>query len=363
MIFKRRFQILTFVWLVLAANMASASIPLPILEYLFNEEGVFVSSTGSDKTHLRFQSREGLVDLHSQGGMGVSGSLGDYCFDNTFWEPGSGNNGVATHEKANSEIEELRSCTWQGWFKSDALLRPGARLFEKGSYILCGWNGSLQLLLSGTAVTSGREYMMTDEWVYFAVTYDNFLDQENVKFYVGSKDKPVKLVSVHTLNKPMSTNALSLRVGAWGLGTAPVRGYLDNIRLFGSKENSSGVLTLKELEAVRIADTLMIPEPKLCKVTTYPTACPAGLENKVSINVMVLDSFSTPLEGIEVSIKKIAGDLSFTGLTAKTDIEGNASFSLSSLEAGKLILEVSISPGHGLTPITLFDKRIQIEFI
>ena len=75
----------------------------PIVEYLFNETGSIAESTGWDKTPLILKDKNGERDLHTEGGLGVSGSPNDRAFDNYWWEKGSGNHGIAEQEKYNKD--------------------------------------------------------------------------------------------------------------------------------------------------------------------------------------------------------------------------------------------------------------------
>ena len=239
----------------------------PILEYLFNETGKCAYSSGSDDSPLVFRIASGREDLHSAGGIGVSGASTDRAFDNYSWcEPFEA--GIAEQEEISSTIPALKSLTIQGWFKMDQI--PGTYVHPthgsrneatliRGPFMLHTTSSPTSVGLKfrarpGEGVASVRKYTITNEWVFFAVTFDKTKDENNIIFYVGSKSKPVEFVSTHTYAPDFRTD-LKFGVGAinprdWGM----FYGFLDNIRLYGSEIDSTGVLTLEELEIIRNKD-------------------------------------------------------------------------------------------------------------
>ena len=239
----------------------------PLLEYLFNETGTFAKSSGSEKTPLVLMSSRGAKkDLHTEDGLGVSGAPGDRAFDNYSWcEPFKA--GIGEHEEIDTTIPKLESMTIQGWFKMDQI--PGTyehptkgdrneATLIKGPFMLHTTSSPISVGLKfrarpGEGVISARKFGITKEWVFFAITFDKTKDM-NVIFYIGSKSKPVELVSTHTYAPDFRTD-LKFGVGAinprdWGM----FYGLLDNIRLYGSEIDSTGVLTLEELEKIREND-------------------------------------------------------------------------------------------------------------
>lgn len=361
--FGRKQGLLFLILFLGTVTLTFAEIPDPVVEYLFNENGVLVFSTGSEKIPLEFKDEGGLSDLHSQGGLGVSGSLGDRAFDNT---SSSGVAEMAAAERLNPALSAFTSSTWQGWFKFSKEPANSSRIFDKygNNYqVYYAVGGSLLLNIMNNSVRSEKEYKKLNEWVFFAVTYDYTLNENNVSFYVGTKTEPVSLVSTHTLNVAMQNNSMNLKIGGWNMQTARFTGLLDNIRLFGSKSDSTGVLSLEQLEAIRIGDTLLIPDQSKCVIRANRTTATASLDENIEVTVKVVDAFETNLEGIVVSLENLTGEIVHDNLTATTDVNGIATFILNSLQPGKLNLEAKIFPGFGFTPITLFNDRIQIEFV
>lgn len=250
---KKGIALVLFVLMVAVSSSLAA--PQPIIEYLFNETGTEATSSGAESISLNFYNAEGATDLHSTEGGGVSGQPGDRSFNNNL--PHSGVAEMMPSEKLNPALSAFKSATWQGWFKFDKEPGNGSRIFDKygNNYqVYYAVGGSLLLNIMNEKVRSENAYKKLKEWVYFAVTYDNTKSEDNVSFYVGTKTQPVELVSTHTLNVAMRNNSMNLKIGGWSTTTARFTGHLDNIRLFGSKLDDSGVLSLEELEELRTTD-------------------------------------------------------------------------------------------------------------
>jgi hypothetical protein len=163
----------------------------------------------------------------------------------------------------------LLSLTLQGWFRAEgAGITDLARLITKQAgntgFLLLGTGGNLDLEINNVGTTStGARYADAGEWVFFAVTYDGTATSGNVRFYRGSRNNIVILLETRTLNQGRAlANSESITVGnSNGTFTRPFDGWLDNVRVFGSKLNSSGALTLRQLEWLRNKDVQNLSEP------------------------------------------------------------------------------------------------------
>ena len=236
----------------------------PIFEYLFNEIGKSAFSSGSDETPLVFKIIHGVEeDLHTGGGLGVSGSPNDRAFDNYSWYEPPSPGGFASHEEINSLLPNLQSLTIQGWFKTDRtpssyVGQPGTHneaMLIMGPFIL-SMVQSNNIALRFRVGSKGETYQartILNEWVFFAVTYDKTKPADNLSCYVGTKKDPVTLVSTYTLDVDFRDD-LIFGVGALRAGYGMFYGFLDNIRLYGSKNDGTGVLSLEELEKIRVND-------------------------------------------------------------------------------------------------------------
>ena len=248
-----------------------------LLEYKFDTGTTNTPNSGSvSGADLAFRAPgTGAPLTNATFTTGVSGQAGDYAF-NTAATSMSGNGVVATTTVDVQAIDELTSFTISGWYKTDgtvSFVGSNARLVM--DYVTgAGW----QLLGNnntttpsyyfyadggniGNAPLSGTVLDQTQEWVFFAITYDGTLTANNLKFYGGDVDTAVALLHTATLNQgAMGDNDAAFTVGNQASRDRAFDGDIDNIRLHGEKvSDGSGVLSLAELEAIRKAD--VIPEP------------------------------------------------------------------------------------------------------
>lgn len=257
------------------AGLLAASSHAQVLHYDFNdpENGTSTVSIGSNTATANFRnSANTATNLHGAAGSGVSGLTGDLAFDNTA-STGMGSAGTGGYAVASigTAMDNVTSFTISGWFKSDTVIGNAARIMEQFNSATSYWRllsdtpGRLTLQLatptmSSTGVTSapGTAYTGTNEWIFFAVTYDGTVASNNVRFYVGGVTSGVSQVgSALTLNGgTLGVNTANLTMGG---GTArPYDGFLDDIRIYNATSGNGGVLSLEQLEAVRYA---AIPEP------------------------------------------------------------------------------------------------------
>lgn len=244
----------------------------PILEYDFNDSGTSTSSSGSTSYELEMYDSGGTssaADLHGNSGSGVSGLAGDYAFDNTD-ATGMGTNGVGGAARGTgilSDLSGLQSLTITGWFNAASLITDYPNILgniedgEKG-FLLTGNNGRLSLQVNTSAyVSGGGVYNTTNEWVFFAVSYDGTVSSDNLTYYVGDMNTSVTVETLRSLDQGAiagSANPFTIGNVATGSTIRPFDGLLDDIAIYGSKLDASGVLSLSEIEQIRLSS---IPEP------------------------------------------------------------------------------------------------------
>ena len=252
-------------------STATAANPPLLLEYTFNERGAYAKSSGLLDVPLEFRSRSGnqLIELRSANATGVSGKSGDRAFDNTDAEMG-GAGGVAKTAANVDGIDGLTSFTYCGWYKTkDASFvgsnaRLGKDFDENKGWQFLGNNsdGVLFYADAGSRSISGKSVDLsilaqTGEWVFFAITYDGSKTSNNLKLYAGDKKTAVTLITQQTVNSgALDANTTALTVGNEANRSRAFAGYIDNLRLYGTKasRDSSGVLTLEQLETLRADD-------------------------------------------------------------------------------------------------------------
>ena len=297
-----------------------------ILEYKFDETGTTAPSTGSNVTAVTLRNSAGAAtDLHSADSLGVSGLTGDRAFDNTASSSMGGSGGRADQADLVA-IDTLTSFTLQGWFKTDGSTAIGggsgssqAVLLHNTSgsggsaagFQLFGQQGDSKLAVdNGNASTS--EYGDTQSWIFFAVTYDGSSTSDNVKFYKGSASSEVTLVATQTINKGQvnsDTSGLGIGNESGGNGS-PFDGYLDNVRVYGSQGDNSGVLTLTQLESIRAGD---VPP-------TVSSTSPANGATGVAVNTTITATFSEAMDASTITTS------TFTVSTGGGNISGTVSY-------------------------------------
>ena len=103
----------------------------------------------------------------------------------------------------------------------------------------------------------------TAAWRFFAVTYDPGPATGHVKFYIGTWQQDVALVSTHDYNRgPAGTKAApALAIGnlpAMIRPAAPERGFrgvIDEVRIYASAVDGAGALGLPELKKIQNRET------------------------------------------------------------------------------------------------------------
>ena len=248
--------------------------PAPILEFKFDETGSNAPSTGIATNAAVFLAGAATPrDFHSTDAQGVSGLPGDRAFDNSI-SSGMGSKGSGGRAATLADVDaadDLFSLTLQGWFRADgAPIDNLARLITKqaGStgFLLLGTGGNLDLEINNVGTTStGIHYADAGTWVFFAVTYDGAATNNNVRFYRGTRTNSIALLETRTLNQGRALgNTSTITIGnanSDGSLMRPFDGLLDDIRLFGDKANSSGALTLRQLEWLRNKDVQNLSDP------------------------------------------------------------------------------------------------------
>jgi len=183
----------------------------------------------------------------------------------------------------------LTAFTITGWYKTDDSSIPTdrARLvmdsdglnneafqFGGGGMSVGGMPGvlSLQKQTPGGSVTrlSDPAYTESNTWIFFAMSVDLSRSSGNLKFYKGTQaSSAVQLVStVGFATDGITSPSAPLEIGNRIDFIRPFDGLLDNIRIFGSNGNASGVLSIADLEAIRQADVAntAIPEPAIAAI-------------------------------------------------------------------------------------------------
>ncbi len=270
-----------FRWMFATSILALLALRLPLqaqtllLEYKFNDSGTTTANAGTLSTqnaNLVASDFTTATDLHGAAGSGVSGQAGDKALNLTSATgQGSGFTGPAA-VTATGGLGTLKSFTLTGWYNA-ATTGGNARLFDDGSVMtgkgitlwMSGTN-QLNLTINGvqTSFAVNSTLALTNTWVFYAVTYDSSLASNNISLYVGTTSTNSALASTATttslpgdvLNNP----TVSLVLGNQTVSNQrPFDGLMDNVRLYGSATDASGVLSGLAIENLRSLD--VVPEP------------------------------------------------------------------------------------------------------
>lgn len=247
-----------------------------LLEYGFNGSGTEAANTGYYTNGLTLRnSADALTDLHGAAGSGVSGEAWDraLCLTNATGM-GSGTGPVARHAADLDLVDTLVSFTASGWYKTSvAGETPAAyaNFINNGSastgYLIQNNGGTGKALnlnvnnVSGCA-TPNNTFADANKWVFFAVTYDSTAPANNVRFYRGYRTQAeaganplLACVSTNTYTAGASVaESVAFCVGNRQDRARPLRAFMDNIRLYGSKLDGSAALDAEAVAAIRAAD-------------------------------------------------------------------------------------------------------------
>jgi hypothetical protein len=97
-----------------------------------------------------------------------------------------------------------------------------------------------------------------DNWRFVAVTYDSTADKNQVRFYVGSPGKEMSLDKAVTYDHgPVGKGTGRLTIGHFNPGVRRnhrdrmLRGLIDEVRIFGSKTDGTGALSIEQVRALQ----------------------------------------------------------------------------------------------------------------
>ncbi len=260
-------SLLSPIWVVAFILTMGASVysetPAPLVEFTFNDAtntgslgGAGALVANSDKTPV----------LNASAGLCGGGALD--LTSNTMGAPG-----CYFKMDDNNALDGMTSFTVAFWMKKTAAFgSASARMVcKRGDFWIDGWevysnDDAAPARLSGFIgdhkdygifTRDHKDYGTTNQWVFVAMTFDAKTSQ--TAFYVGTETTPVSLVAPGVNGMPKNPHAdatAALTVGSSLYGTSAFQGYLDNVRVWGSKTESSAILSLAELETCRLNDTL-----------------------------------------------------------------------------------------------------------
>lgn len=265
-----------YFWAALVVGFQILMANAQILRYQFDEGiGTTTTSSGSvpDSLTLRDAFGTPTTALWGDPGSGISDSTADRALDlTTATGMGTGFDGPNGFLSALSPVAALTQFTVTGWFRSSStdLNRASFLTIQNGANVL-----SVTGLSGGPVGTRSRlrltmddgdtfpevdafgafesDWSTPDVWAYFAIIYDGQSATDTVQFYSGGLATPVSLSASNPESSVLfPLGGASIWIGADPSNADPFKGFLDEIRLYGS------VLTPSEIEQGRLS---AVPEP------------------------------------------------------------------------------------------------------
>jgi len=276
--------VLSVVGLTDAANAAP---PTPVVEYQFNSQtgNVTPVSPGTQAAgnatapNLSIFGDDGVTPSTTRiGGVGPSGQLSDTVL---LKATTSTSKAIAKFIGDIPQLDNLKSYTVTFWVNGAVVSAGSDRTYVYGGAdggaigaIETEMNpsasaGSMNIKISNAAQNPGGVYT-NNQWSFVAITYDGSAGAaatNNLLAYAGSptsfNSTPVSTLTNTTGTLPAPT-VQQLLVGNRADGTRGLGFLLDDLTIFGSKTDASGVLSPADLQAVYnngLTNTSSAPEP------------------------------------------------------------------------------------------------------
>lgn len=285
--------------MLLAGTICTSKSDGQILEFKFNGTGTTSTSTGTSPTVVTFYDiTESEADLHSAAGLGVAGDIAghpdfgtDRAFDNTATLGQAQSPGGIAVNLTDTSVAELDSWTVTGWYKSEnePVGGGGTVLFQspprftpntpednamfqgehgigfEGFAVRGATANGFRTTVNGSNIALGdaAEWPDVNTWVFFAVTYDGTGAVGNLNYYRGYRNASESGANpVETTLTAFGTHLLGSTLYAEGIAmgnrvddfSRAFDGWLDNMRVFGSRDGGDGALSIEQVEALRAYD-------------------------------------------------------------------------------------------------------------
>jgi hypothetical protein len=263
--------------------------PTPIVEYQFNStigDGTVtpvsagtVAAGNATVPNLTMFGDDGLTATNRIGSSGPSGLAGDTAL---LAATASASKSISKFVGDIAQLDNLKSYTVTFWMKGANISTASDRVFVYGG--ADGGNvGSIEaeanpgaapnnfnIKVSNSAQATGGLYT-ANQWSFVAITYDGSAGAaalNNLLAYAGSptsfNQSPVFTTTNTTGTLPNPTSQ-QLLVGNRSSDNARPLGYLfDDLTIYGSKTDSSGVLSPSDLQGVYsngLSNLSSVPEP------------------------------------------------------------------------------------------------------
>ena len=260
-----------FIMVKISLVLTAAGENAPLVEFLFDDDTF--NNTGSlGSTAQAIAAGGKSAPIITGTSQGVGGGRALDLSANTM-----GSQGGYIKLNDNDALNGLQSLTVQCWFKKNESFDTSiVRLAEKMNYsgscrygfaLLHAYysSNSLQRDIGdddGQYLGAANDFAAinaNDQWIFVAMTWDATTSPSRIKTYIGNDSSAVTLVSNFTSSTVGPTasslyNTVALVLGAGQGGSYAFSGLMDNVRIWGAKTNSSGVLSQEQLEFWRQHD-------------------------------------------------------------------------------------------------------------
>ena len=212
-----------------------------------------------------FNDVDGNASLVNRGSVSVTGAFEGGATNSAIAAPinEGGYSGDFNHGNQSkvslgnlSETEALASFTISAWVylqdtptATDHLV--GDYTHPSGFLLSIDTNRKLTTRIDGTPATSASAVVPLNSWIFVALTYDGTLTENNVTFYTGTTPDNLTQQGVSSINNGTTGTTLGdLYLGGYSSANTEFHGLMDNVRIYGSQADASGVLVPSQLRAV-----------------------------------------------------------------------------------------------------------------
>ncbi|MDD5707353.1 MAG: hypothetical protein PHR35_15630 [Kiritimatiellae bacterium] len=251
------------------ALVCRGDVPTPLVEFLF-ENGT--ANSGSIGGAGCFVTNNGVWPVISAAGSGVGGG---HAMDNRSVSSMGAAGGYLRLDD-DDRLDGFKSLTMSFWYRATNSFPYGVRLLSKRAGV--AWVSGFEMLTANDTIwhafggsdigywtagnTGSSLYAIRDKWVFVALTWN--ITNGIVRYYAGPQGE--ELTMVEQTGVPTSAftnlsvnNASALTIGAASSvtpGTAAFDGMIDNVRIWGSTNDASGVLSDAALQECFLQDDL-----------------------------------------------------------------------------------------------------------
>ena len=269
----------------IVVSLVEVPIPNSLLRYSFDQgSGALALNAGLAGPDGHLTLAGGATWTLSAGG--VSGAGGDFAV----------NVGAATSRlhtaSAVTGLNNVSEFSLAGWFRTtgsgDDRLLIGNRASGNGFDLRITSNYTRFALTSADGsevapVLSDAGTFNTNDWVFFAVTFDSADEANAVRFYTGSLSNDVALLSSHARADLAATGISTNRLYVGGDGAASLNAHIDDFRVF---TNSMDVMVLQAVRNISVERRAGAGEFQAPLITEQPLSQTVNIDQPVSFSVV-----------------------------------------------------------------------------